>query len=193
MELQSNYCPTYSQLLLDKGADINAQDDLGNTALHWAVSHGHKEKVKWILDRGGDFMIQNNEGKDSVTLAVENHRLINTSESAEIFQMLRTNTDTVWTTSTMTLAPDVNVARIFIEGTSDKEPPQDQGQSCSVSEDFQDKPCAICFGARRTKCVFLNCFHSSCCYECAMKIFTGPEKNCPICRKIIISVKRIYE
>ncbi len=40
--------------LLDSGADINAKDQRGWTALLWAVSRGQMDLVKLLLDRGAD-------------------------------------------------------------------------------------------------------------------------------------------
>ena len=40
--------------LLDRGADVNAKDAYGNTALMWAGHHGHKEVFKLLWDRGAD-------------------------------------------------------------------------------------------------------------------------------------------
>ncbi|XP_014551184.1 hypothetical protein COCVIDRAFT_113609 [Bipolaris victoriae FI3] len=42
-------------LLLDRGADVNAQDMRGNNnALYTASDRGHKEIVTLLLDRGAD-------------------------------------------------------------------------------------------------------------------------------------------
>lgn len=39
-------------LLIDMGADVNAKNKLGNTALHWAVKNGRTEIVKLLKDAG---------------------------------------------------------------------------------------------------------------------------------------------
>ena len=45
---------------------INAQNEAGNTALHWAALNGHLEAVKVLLENGGDPTITNARGHDAV-------------------------------------------------------------------------------------------------------------------------------
>jgi ankyrin repeat protein len=40
------------EFLLEKGADLRAQADTGQTGLHWAVVGGHLDTIKLLLDRG---------------------------------------------------------------------------------------------------------------------------------------------
>jgi ankyrin repeat protein len=42
------------QLLLEKGADVNAKDDDGRTALMLAAEKGHTEIVQLLLERGAN-------------------------------------------------------------------------------------------------------------------------------------------
>ncbi|CAN8317046.1 unnamed protein product [Cochlearia groenlandica] len=50
--------------------------------------------------------------------------------------------------------------------------------------------CAICFDAPRD-CFFLPCGHCVSCYQCGTKI-SEAAGSCPICRRIMKKVKRIY-
>ena len=57
------------QLLIDKGARMNEQDNLGNTALHHAITKGNLKIVQLLLNRGSDQNIKNNLGDDALQLA----------------------------------------------------------------------------------------------------------------------------
>jgi serine/threonine-protein phosphatase 6 regulatory ankyrin repeat subunit B len=39
-------------ILLDRKADPNIQNDKGSTALYWAVRYGHTECVRKLIDKG---------------------------------------------------------------------------------------------------------------------------------------------
>ena len=58
-------CDEAVELLLKSGADINAQDPYGYTALMFAS--GKPEKVKLLLSRHPDLSIRNKNGKDALT------------------------------------------------------------------------------------------------------------------------------
>ena len=50
------------KLLLDYGADVNAKNDNGETALDWTSVTGHIEPVKLLLEYGADVNVKNNYG-----------------------------------------------------------------------------------------------------------------------------------
>ncbi|MEW6528235.1 MAG: ankyrin repeat domain-containing protein [Spirochaetota bacterium] len=57
-------------LLLDKGININHQDNCGNTALHHIVKlNRYKEIIKLLLDNGADVNIRNKKGQTPLDLA----------------------------------------------------------------------------------------------------------------------------
>ncbi len=56
-------------LLLRKGANIDAKDNLGKTALHIAVSEGRLETVKILLKKGANIKALENDGKTALHIA----------------------------------------------------------------------------------------------------------------------------
>ncbi len=48
--------------LVERGAQLNVQDEEGNTSLHLAVRCGHLEAVKTLLQLGAQREIRNKEG-----------------------------------------------------------------------------------------------------------------------------------
>lgn len=55
--------------LLDKGADMNAQDTQGWTALMWAAKDNYQDIVNLLLGKGADFKIKNRFGNTALKLA----------------------------------------------------------------------------------------------------------------------------
>ena len=55
--------------LITEGAEINAVDDAGYCALHYAVVHGNAEIVALLMDAGADPKLKNNVGESSIELS----------------------------------------------------------------------------------------------------------------------------
>jgi ankyrin repeat protein len=51
-----------TKLLIDCGANVNAQNAKGNTAFHMALSYDYEKCVKLLVDAGADLSIQNAAG-----------------------------------------------------------------------------------------------------------------------------------
>lgn len=69
--------PEVASLLLDRGADVNACQSGGFTALHAAGFNGSMELVTLLLERGADPSIQTDEGQTAADLAREkDHEVI---------------------------------------------------------------------------------------------------------------------
>jgi ankyrin repeat protein len=65
------------KLLLERGADIEARNQHGDTALILAASKGGYEDattVRLLLDRGADVGAKNNNGQTALALALKNRR-----------------------------------------------------------------------------------------------------------------------
>ncbi|MCK6680986.1 MAG: sigma-70 family RNA polymerase sigma factor [Thermoanaerobaculia bacterium] len=59
------------RLHIKRGAWVNARDGRGMSLLAYAVSRGHSEICRLLLDAGADPMLPSDDGKDALTLAVE--------------------------------------------------------------------------------------------------------------------------
>ncbi len=68
------------RLLLDRGADVNAQNAFGSTALMWSVSD--PAKVRLLLDRGAQVNTAANSGRTALIIAAF------TNPSAEVVRLL---------------------------------------------------------------------------------------------------------
>ena len=51
------------------GADVNARDHEGNTALHHAASRGDLEMIQYLVSKGADVKAVNREGQTTVDMA----------------------------------------------------------------------------------------------------------------------------
>jgi hypothetical protein len=60
------------KVLMEKGADINAEDDYGDTALHYAVNKGQEEMVRGLLCLGARVDAVDDYGRTPLSLAEGN-------------------------------------------------------------------------------------------------------------------------
>ena len=59
------------KLLLSEGADINARNEDGNSALFFALKHGDCELARLLIKKGADYNIINEKGETPASIAVE--------------------------------------------------------------------------------------------------------------------------
>ncbi|OUM63929.1 hypothetical protein PIROE2DRAFT_61006 [Piromyces sp. E2] len=60
-----------AEILLEQGINVNHQDNIGNTALHYAVEIHSPYLIHKIMSKKPDIFIKNNEGKSPVDYALE--------------------------------------------------------------------------------------------------------------------------
>ena len=56
--------------LIESGADVNAKDNSGETALMWAAWYDRAEIAKILIDNGADVNAKNRWGKTALTGAI---------------------------------------------------------------------------------------------------------------------------
>ncbi|KAH8586885.1 hypothetical protein B0O99DRAFT_469781, partial [Bisporella sp. PMI_857] len=59
------------KLLFEKGADIEAKNDSGQTPLSWAARKGHKAIVELLLEKGADVKVKDKLGQTPLLLAAK--------------------------------------------------------------------------------------------------------------------------
>ena len=57
------------RILVDKGADVNAANDLGMTSAHYAVQRGSEPIIEFLASRGAKFDVKNKQGRTPADLA----------------------------------------------------------------------------------------------------------------------------
>lgn len=58
--------------LIRAGADVNAKNKNGDTALHFALVNGNTDVARFLIKKGADYNTANNKGKTPIEIAVEN-------------------------------------------------------------------------------------------------------------------------
>jgi hypothetical protein len=69
IEAAKKGCPAVVAAFLAKGAELNARDERGRTALHWAVARRVPECVKQLIAAGADLDAADRDGKTALQLA----------------------------------------------------------------------------------------------------------------------------
>jgi ankyrin repeat protein len=57
------------KFLMEKGCDLEAKNEDGFTALHWAAYVGNLDSCKTLIEKGANLKAKNSEGKKPADLA----------------------------------------------------------------------------------------------------------------------------
>jgi len=113
-------CLDVAGLLLERGADVNARDHDGWTALIKAAQAGHTEMVQLLMDHGADMTAADNDGRTAwMFAAIGGH-----NDIAEIFKKARANAPpAVMDVTSSTLKADQPVPRQYTADGRNDSPP----------------------------------------------------------------------
>ncbi|CAM9425723.1 unnamed protein product [Lampetra fluviatilis] len=64
-----------ADMLLKSGADVNAEQENGETPMHIAARHGHLNVMQLLIREGGDLLWRSKEGNNALHIAVRNCHL----------------------------------------------------------------------------------------------------------------------
>lgn len=64
-----------AEVLLEAGADINRACEHGCTALHMAAAWGHVELVEWLLEKGADATLHDDDNRTPAMMARTSERV----------------------------------------------------------------------------------------------------------------------
>ncbi|KAK3095431.1 hypothetical protein FSP39_014592 [Pinctada imbricata] len=67
--INSVQSPVLCEFLISRHVDVNAKDNSGNLALHYAIREGRLDTVKLLLEHGSDYRAKNQFGDDALQTA----------------------------------------------------------------------------------------------------------------------------
>jgi ankyrin repeat protein len=67
---------TCARLLIEHGADVNIQNENGDSAMFWAIQRGHAGLVQLLADNGADFEQKNKNGQTPIEYATAKGQVV---------------------------------------------------------------------------------------------------------------------
>ena len=74
-DVSKNVDASKIKYLIERGADVNAKEEYGNTPLHWASIENHIELAKLLIERGADVNAKRNDGETPLHQASWKNRI----------------------------------------------------------------------------------------------------------------------
>ncbi|PSS21249.1 RNA-binding E3 ubiquitin-protein like [Actinidia chinensis var. chinensis] len=84
-----------------------------------------------------------------------------------------------------------NKAVSFTYGTCEEDLESGKCTTNSSDDLYDGKICIICYDEQRS-CFFVPCGHCATCHCCAQRIMEEESKMCPVCRRFIHRVKKLF-
>jgi len=106
----ANNKSSMAKILLDNGANINAVDSRGWTALHFAVHFGYHEMVKWLLLKKINTKIMPSPGYTPLYLAQSHYKATNDSKYKKVIDLLESHEKNVGSNPSQTVAAQTVIA-----------------------------------------------------------------------------------
>ncbi|XP_043543760.1 transient receptor potential cation channel, subfamily N, member 1 [Chiloscyllium plagiosum] len=84
-----------AEILLKSGADVNADQENGETAMHVAARHGNLKMIQALIEEGGDLIWQSKVGENPLHIAVRHCHLSVVEEILSYLTNQRSHTEAV--------------------------------------------------------------------------------------------------
>ena len=188
-----------AKYLIEKGADIEAKDEDGNTPLNRRAIFCVRDNIpaqpeidiaKYLIDMGAQIEAKNFLGETPLHTAAEYN-------SPELVNYLiergaQVNTKNLRNETPFDLAHQnrhFGMARYLLQKKNELEPPNPAN---NVNE---QAPCIICFVPRNGIFALHPCGHASLCEPCCYKLKHEEDEEdskCPSCREPIENYKKIF-
>ena len=174
------------ELLLEKGANVNAQNHFKNIPLYYATQKRSIKVAKLLLQKGANVNFQNLRKQTPLHIAVKY------CKKEIVKNILEYGCDSNIKDRYGKTAEEIAVSEGFhdiVELISQKRMELlslNQNQSSTV-ENSND--CQICFKIKTETYAFIPCGHTIACEECCWKIVRS---SCPICRSVVNQFHKIF-
>ena len=67
--------PEFAKILIENGADVNAKNNKGETILDVVLETNHMHTIQWLIEKGADINAKNNKGETILDVALETNNM----------------------------------------------------------------------------------------------------------------------